>query len=407
MVSAECVIWAYRLFLNRDPNADELAQLVQARDPAHIRSIMTSSGQFASLLDRAGQVFAPTLPVNFDEGVSWAFRLLLRREPSDADAKALRVQDDSLSRLRLRFVLSREFELNAYEALPLLDFAIANAFAPFKKPESIPGNIRDFLGTTMSVRYLPADHVHLGGMVSGSIPRPGGPELHGTAEWVGTLRSILECGDKFTAFELGAGWGPWLVASFFGARVRGIKDVNLVGVEASAEHFSFMRQHFAANGLDPDTFALHRAIIAPADGIAHFPKLHVGAEDYGANAVFNADERDSAATRGELEEVRAIGLTSLLSEHERVDLIHMDIQGHEEDVLRSAILSLNARVRRMIIGTHSRSIEGHLLDLLSAQGWICEFEQPCRMQSTADGKLLLVADGEQVWRNPRLPALVQ
>jgi FkbM family methyltransferase len=400
MVPAECVIWAYRLFLNRDPSDDEVSQLCNARDPAQIRSVMTSSGQFSSMLDRAGRRFCPRLPVDFSEGVIWAFRLLLKREPDEDEVDAYMVLVDSVSDLRLRFVLSREFELNAGEALPLIYFAIVTAFAPFKTPDPVPENTRDFLGTTTSVRYFPADHAHLGGMVW----RPGAPGLHGTAEWMGTLRSILECGKKFTAFELGAGWGPWLVASLRGAELKGIDDVRLVGVEASADHFSFMRQHFEANGLDPDAFSLHRAIIAPADGVAQFPKLHVGAEDYGASAVFNPNERDSAALRGELEEVRAIGLTSLLSDHERVDLIHMDIQGHEEDVIRSAMSSLNDRVRRMIIGTHSRSIEGHLLELLSGQGWICEYEQPCKLQSTADGHLIMVTDGEQVWRNPRQPA---
>lgn len=402
MVPAECIIWAYRLFLNRDPTDDELDKLRQARDPEQIRAIIISSAQFANLLDRAGRPFAARLPVDFAEGILWAFRLLLEREPAEDELASHRLASDSVSKLRLRFVLSREFELNAREARPLAYFAIVNGFAPFKTPEPVAGSIRDFLGTTTSVDYFPADHAHLGGAVW-SASAPG---LHGTAEWMGTLRSILECGDKFTAFELGAGWGPWLVSAARGAALRGISDIDLVGVEASADHYEFMRRHFIANALDPDSFSLHRAIIASVDGVAQFPKLHVGAEDYGASAVFNDSEKENAARRGELEEVRAIGLSSLLSEHERVDLIHMDIQGHEEDVLRSAISALNTKVRRMIIGTHSRSIEGHLLDLLSGEGWICEFEQPCKLQFLQDGQFLMVTDGEQVWRNPRLPALL-
>lgn len=402
MVPAECVIWAYRLFLNRDPSDDELDRLRQAENPARIRSIMISSAQFASLLDRAGRPFAARLPVDFAEGLLWGFRLLLQREPSEDERNAHGLADASLSKLRLRFVLSREFELNAGDARPLIYFAIVNGFAPFKAPAPIAGSIRDFLGTTTSVDYFPADHAHLGG----SVWSASAPGLHGTAEWMGTLRSVLECGEGFTAFELGAGWGPWLVSSARAAAMKGVRDINLVGVEASAEHYAFMRRHFAANGMDPDGFSLHRAVIAPADGVAQFPRLHVGAEDYGASAVFHDGEKDGAAQRGELEDVRAIGLSSMLSQHDRVDLIHMDIQGHEEEVLRSAIPALNARVRRMIIGTHSRSIEGHLLDLLSSEGWICEFEQPCKLQFLPDGQFLMVTDGEQVWRNPRLPALL-
>jgi len=229
--------------------------------------------------------------------------------------------------------------------------------------------------------------------------------LHGTKEWIGTLRSVLDAGGTFVGIELGAGWAPWLVICHGAAQVKGIDDVRLTGVEASEEHFAFMQRHFRANGLDPADFALHRAIVAAEDSVALFPKLHVAAEDYGANAVFAPDERAAAAHRGELEEVPAIALETLLAPHDRVDLIHIDIQGHEEDVIRSALPSLNRKVRRMVIGTHSRAIEGHLLELLGGQGWTCEYEVPCGLGRDPDGQLSLRVDGEQLWRNSRVPAL--
>jgi FkbM family methyltransferase len=399
------VVWAYRLFLNREPDSQELDSLSLAESPAKLRSIMTASQQFKSMLDRAGRLFQPSMPVDFREGVIWGFRLLLQREPSPQEILDLLKPDDTIAALRLRFTTTREFELHAGDALPLLDFAVVNAFAPFKKPEPIDGSCRDFLGNMTSVQYFPQELHNLSRRADNSIPRPSAPHLHGTAEWVGTLRSIIEAGDRFTAVELGAGWGPWLVVSAAAARVRGIADVRLVGVEASAEHFGFMRHNFEANGLDPNKSELHRAIIAPTDGWAEFPKLHVASEDYGANAVFDFSEKDRAALRGELERVQAISLTSLLSKHDRVDLIHIDIQGHEEDVLRSALPLLNERVRRMVVSTHSRAIEGHLLELLSDEGWICEFELPCRLQWVGEGRPIVIVDGEQVWRNTRVPAL--
>lgn len=396
------VIWAYRLFLNRDPDDQELSSLSRVESPAKLREIMTSSKQFETMLDRAGRLFQPSFPIDFREGVIWGFRLLLQREPSEEDIAANLVSDDTISGLRLRIVLSRAFELLAGNAAPLTDFAIVNAFAPFKRPEPMDGSFRDFLGVSTSVEYFPEALHNLSRRTDNSIPRPGAEHLHGTAEWVGTLRSVVEAGDTFTAVELGAGWGPWLVVSEKAARIRGIKDVHLIGVEASEEHYGFMRRHFAANDLDPDAADLHRAIIAAEDGWAEFPKLHVASEDYGANAVFASSEKERAASRGELERVRAISLTSLLDKHDRVDLIHIDIQGHEEDVVRAALPALNEKVRRMAIGTHSRAIEGHLLDLLTSEGWICEFEVPCKLQADGNGQLFVIVDGEQIWRNKRI-----
>ena len=62
-----------------------------------------------------------------------------------------------------------------------------------------------------------------------------------------------------------------------------------------------------------------------------------------------------------------------------VDLIHCDVQGSEYDVLTAAQETLNARVRRVVVGTHSRRIEAELLDFFAAQGWRLEDEGICRL----------------------------
>lgn len=52
----------------------------------------------------------------------------------------------------------------------------------------------------------------------------------------------------------------------------------------------------------------------------------------------------------------------------RVDILHSDIQGAESEVFHHAISLLNERVRRVVVGTHTRKIEGELMDLFSANG---------------------------------------
>jgi FkbM family methyltransferase len=403
----EGVIWAYRLILNREPRQDELeAQTASFTDAQALRRSLRTSREFALLLDNAGLVFEPHLPVDWREGVLWAYRLLLRREPSEAELAANLVDNDSVNALRLRLVTTREFEVNSPGGGPIIDFAIVNAFAPFPKVEPAEGAFRDVFGATTRVAYLDRGWSHMAGYVYRGIPRQREGGLHGTSEWVGTLRSILEARDKLTVMELGAGWGPWLIAAHRIASLRGIKKIDLTGVEGSAEHHGFMLDNFQVNGVSPKEHQLHHAVIGAQDGVASFPKLHVGSDDYGANAVFEDAERGAAALRGDLEEIRCLSLNTLMAGKDRVDLLHIDIQGHEEAVIAAGIDVLNAKARRLVIGTHSRTIEGHLFDLLHANGWVCESELPCVMRPTMDGKQFLYVDGEQVWRNDRLDGLI-
>lgn len=71
-------------------------------------------------------------------------------------------------------------------------------------------------------------------------------------------------------------------------------------------------------------------------------------------------------------------------------------------MLTAAQEALNARVRRVVVGTHSRRIEADLLDFFAAQDWRLEDEGVCRLiQHGGRGALGLVRDGYQVWANPR------
>lgn len=399
----EGVIWAYRLILNREPGDSELEARVAAfTDPQALRRSLRTSREFSTLLDRAGEVFQPRFPIDWKEGVLWAFRLLLRREPREEEFRDNVVDGDTVSALRLRLLTTREFEVGSPGGSPMSDFAIVNAFAPFQTFEPAADGYRDIFGAITRVRYLDRNAQHLAGYRYRSVPRQSEGGLHGTSEWVGTLRSVLEARGSFTVMELGAGWGPWLVASQAAARQRGIAKIDLTGVEGSAEHYGFMLDNFRNNGLDPAEHHLHHAVVGAEDGIAAFPKLRAAQEDYGASAVFEESERATAALRGDLEEIPSLSLKTLIGDRPRVDLVHIDIQGHEESVIAAAIGVLDERVRRLVIGTHSRTIEGHLFDLLHAHGWVCESEVPCVLWPTMDGGRYLAADGEQVWRNDRL-----
>src|SRR5258708_36888539 len=93
------------------------------------------------------------------------------------------------------------------------------------------------------------------------------------AEWIGTLRSVLEAQQRFTVVELGAGWAPWLVAGHNAARRKGIAEIHLMGVEGSPDHIDFMHQNFHDNGINPAAHRLIYGVVGTTDAGARFPRL--------------------------------------------------------------------------------------------------------------------------------------
>jgi FkbM family methyltransferase len=394
----EGALWAYRLLLNREPESAaaisthaDLAKTANA-----LRSAFVDSTEFATLIDRAGTpVRPPSFPVDIVEGVRWAYRLLFFREPTDDEVREAAARSRTIQDVRRNFILSRDFELAATSRMRLLlSFEVLNAFAPFQVEAPDQGAFRDFIGSTTRVEYLPSYHAWQAGTVE---RHPNQSHLHGLGEWIGTLRSVLEADGSLVAVELGAGWGPWLIGAAHAARKRGIANIRLYGVEGSGDHYGYMVDHFRRNGFNPDEHHLYHAVVGAEDGVARFPR-HVDNSDYGSNAVFEGDLDGARA----MVEVRCIALNTLLADEERVDLIHVDIQGHEEVVLRAAIETLNRNTRRIVVGTHGRRIEEDLLELFSQAGWIIEHEQACTFRQLRDNRVVLGMDGEQVWRNPRI-----
>ncbi len=77
-----------------------------------------------------------------------------------------------------------------------------------------------------------------------------------------------------------------------------------------------------------------------------------------------ADYQPSGAAV-EMEQVPSISLQTLLADLPVVDILHCDIQGMEAEVFRAGQAVVDARVRRVVIGTHSRKVEAELLDIFA------------------------------------------
>jgi FkbM family methyltransferase len=309
---------------------------------------------------------------------------------------------------------------------------------PCHEGAGIPGYFIDFLGVKTRTAYI-SELPKEGGRVEG-YPIPS--SFHATSiEWAGVLRAVLEAEKEIVALELGAGWAPWLVTVARAAAIRGIDSVRLVGVEGYDTHCAYMATHFSDNGIDPKSHTLLHGVVGTKDGVAEFPSDP--SAGYGAQAIFQDDHEakvaishrtarlvrrlarrifkamkagarsvrdgtfvrdpgrqglNGASNPAANTQLKCYSISTLIRPFTKVDLIHVDIQGDEFRVISSAKKILKEKVKRLVIGTHSRMIEQQLLGLLTRPDWELESEEACIFKQFW-GINLLVRDGCQVWRN--------
>lgn len=97
--------------------------------------------------------------------------------------------------------------------------------------------------------------------------------------------------------------------------------------------------------------------------------------------------------------MKSYDLRTMIRDHETVNLIHIDVQGAEAVVIPHAIDEIKARVRRLIIGTHSPEIDDLLFSLFSENGFKAEFKFGWREVADTDFGEITFADGCQIWVN--------
>jgi hypothetical protein len=97
-------------------------------------------------------------------------------------------------------------------------------------------------------------------------------------------------------------------------------------------------------------------------------------------------------------------LKDILKDTPRVDLIDLDVQGQELNTISPAIGELNAKVKRLHIGTHPwvPGIEAGLRTLLGQNGWQCLADYPGGETRETPWGPIYFDDGVQSWVNPRI-----
>jgi len=277
--------------------------------------------------------------------------------------------------------------------------------------EGEKGFITDFLGVKTGMDLLWPGLEHLDGAVAG-LPIPG--DFHAQSiEYIGMLRSVETAEGSYTAIELGAGYGPWIVGGAVAARNKGITKIHMTGLEADPGRFELMKLHIARNGFDLKDCTLVQAAVGPEAGQARWPKIGKPSHAAGGRPIRAGQDHEESDTEyaertyeGETGiDVKIMAFDDVLAEKSFWDMVHIDIQGWEHEICAAAIERLNTSARWVIIGTHSRKIEGDLFDLFWRNGWELTNEKPCKFTYRRDRKSMermTYTDGAQVWHNPRV-----
>jgi FkbM family methyltransferase len=266
-----------------------------------------------------------------------------------------------------------------------------------------PGIIRNFLGMRIEPYVYPQVLTKMSGQIE-AMPRPGNWHAD-IAEWASALRSVVLAQEQgqaiYRIIEAGCGWGCWITNMGVAARARGLA-VDLIGIEGDAYHLQSAAKTLALNGFEPGQFSLHHGVAGPRPGKAIFPVHATDGANWGAEPVFYPDPLILAAAthRKDVQILDCMTLTDL-AHGQPVDLLHIDIQGAEVDFIRGNFDAITAHVKRVLIGTHSRVIEGQLCDWFARHGWRMEMDRAV-IATLADGRPVTQIDGVQLWASPML-----
>jgi len=180
--------------------------------------------------------------------------------------------------------------------------------------------------------------------------------------------------DRFVAVELGAGWGPWVVASGVAAKRLGVRDIRLVGVEAHAGRCQAMARQFQRNGLG-DSGKVLEAAAWPRNERVRFGVVDPHADQGGA-ATKETTSTDYRGMDAAFVEVDGLDIPTICEGLGQIDYMHWDIQGAELSIARTFIDYLNSHVRYVFIGTHSMAIHGNLIELFYQNRWVQLHQAP-------------------------------
>ncbi|WP_028046162.1 hypothetical protein [Cellulomonas sp. URHE0023] len=274
------------------------------------------------------------------------------------------------------------------------------------------GEIVDWLGIgTKASRFPGLSGPGLPGVEFVDLPIPDDGFHAEAIEYVALLtaveRAVQASRGTFSCVELGASYGPWVTAAGVTALRSGFDRVSLLAVEAAAAAEVEILEHAERNGLTQDASVDVRVVHAAVhvrDETVWFPRVDPRS-DNGAQMSSTQADVDYRGHALEHDPVDGLSLRSLVEHLDRIDFLHMDLQGTEQSLLEDPdfLSVLHEKVEVLFLATQSRLIEGIALRELSRLGWALVRERPTDFRQnavTSDPNGWTIRDGGQLWLNP-------
>ena len=334
--------------------------------------------------------------------VRMAYRVLLGRDPESEEAVAAHAEGHADRAGLLRTILSsEEFAHSAMmtgPSLPLkLEQRAIELVATFAPPELKEPDSRfwtDALGVRTRCDYRSDWKDRRGALVRG---------FDGCAlEWLALLETLTAAGNELCLVELGAGYGPWLVRGGLAWRRRHPdRPLQLLGIEGEPTHAAYLRQHAADNAIPSESLRLVEGAVTARDGSVEFEVAERPADEWGTRVATGRAPIGLPRVRStRCTTVPSWSLATLTRDLGHIDLLHMDVQGSEEEIVAGSRDVLASKVSRLFVGTHSREAESSLIEGLPSLGFALIAETPCRY-NTSGAVPILTLDGGQYWVNRR------
>jgi len=234
----------------------------------------------------------------------------------------------------------------------------------------------------------------------------------GPEEWSALVLALLCFTSEVPVLlELGASQGLWCVPFIRHSELLGLKHAFALGVEASPskgpalDFWAAQKLNYTVASCDDgfellgDTwkFKWLQAAVSATEGYVEFPDVNVET-DNGASII----PKTHIGHRSKTIPVKSITPQGLIKEvlqstnNKSVSLLHLDLQGAEEQLLLSPNFSELALMSDiLVIGTHSIESERNAIEVMSGLGY-CLIAINLSKYSYGQTKILF-QDGEQVW----------
>lgn len=229
-------------------------------------------------------------------------------------------------------------------------------------------------------------------------------------EWADLLEAVDAASGSFTMIELGAGYGRWGVRGAMAALQRGLAP-SIVFVEAEPQHAKWIREALTLNGIsgtvveaalaydrEPVPFLVDAS---GYDAVNWYGQSRTRMTAEPTTETYHGHTIHRAGQYGQIL-VPSVTLEEVLADLTFVDFIDADLQAAEKEMVLNSMDVLNAKCRRIHIGTHTEEIEEICRAAFTEAGWMKVWDFSLQGDRDTPYGRCWFGDGVSAWINPRL-----